>query len=74
MRRKRKLKYTPIPKIRLQVGTRPDGTIHYVFGAHGKIESPTQYDENGNYSKGQPFYCWSSGTLYYPEYKPRWNR
>ena len=74
MQRKRYLKFTPLTRIRIKIGTHKDGTVHFLFGAYGKEACPTQYDENGRYIKGQPFYCWISGTAYYPDYNEGQNK
>lgn len=74
MRRKRCLKLSPIPKIRVKIGTDKKGCVHCVFGDYGKQVNPTQYDANGTYVEGQPFFAWISATLYLPDYKARWNR
>lgn len=69
MHRRRKLKRVVLPKIKLKVWTDKDGYVNYLFGEYGKEHCPTQYDDKGNYISGQPFYCWSNGTLYIPGYK-----
>ncbi|WP_316778346.1 hypothetical protein [Pedobacter antarcticus] len=74
LQRKRSLRLTRLPRIRVKVGTDKKGFIHYLFGYYGKEDCPTQYDENGMYIQGQPWYCWASGTIHRPDYKPRWNR
>lgn len=74
MQRKRRLRLTPIPKIRVKIGTTKDGYIHYTFGEYGQEAVPTQYDEHGVYIKGQPWYFWASGTCHRPDYKEQWNR
>lgn len=74
MQRKRRFKLSPLPRIKVKIGTHKDGCVHCLFGSYGKEACPTQYDGDGKYIPGQPFYCWISGWLHDPNYKERWNR
>lgn len=75
MIRKRRLRLTPIPKIKVKIGTNKRGYVHCLFGSHGKDACPTpKYDENGDYIKDQPWFAWISSTMHSPEYNQRWNK